>query len=210
MSYIEKKFLPRKHIHRGMTFIEMLVAMAMATFALVAVGSFTVTFYRTHAYEIEQSLAINSARKGVERMVRDVREATFSDEGGFPISSIDAYEIVFFSDIDRDEKIERVHFFLSDGALLRGQTESTGNPPTYPVSDDTENIVSDHVRNETHGTPIFRYYDTHGDEITDYALVTDVAFITVNVIVNINPDRLPYDFNLQSSASLRNLRIGGE
>jgi type II secretory pathway pseudopilin PulG len=205
-------FYKRKRgtLSSGMTLVEMLTAMAMATFVIIAVGGFTMSFYRTHAYEIEQALAINSARKGIERMVRDIREATYSDEGGFPVQSIGPYEMIFYSDIDRDDEIERVRFSLEDGILTRGQAESVGDPPTYPVSDDTESIISDHIRNAVQGNDVFTYYDVFGNVITDYSAVTDVAFVTVELTVNINPNRLPYDFNLQSSASLRNMRIGGE
>ncbi len=195
---------------RGISLVETVITIGIAVFALITIGTFTLSFYRNHAYAIEQSFAVNSARKGVDRMVRDIREASFSDEGGFPVVSIGAYEIVFFSDIDRDDMIERVRFSLDNGLLLRGQADSTGTPPEYPVSDDMESIVSDYVRNEEYGHAMLRYYDEEGDEIIDYDLVTDVAFVTIDLMVNINPDRLPHDFILKSSASLRNVHVGGE
>jgi hypothetical protein len=178
----------------------------MATIALSAIASMTISFYRTHRYTIEQSFAINSARKGIERMVEDIREASFSDDGSFPIESMGAYELLFFSDIDRDDKIERVRFSLEDAIVYRGQAESAGDPLEYPVDDDTVQHVSDNVRNEEYGQALFRYYDESGTEILDYDNVTDVRFVTVHVVVNINPERLPQDYTLQSSATLRNLR----
>jgi Tfp pilus assembly protein PilW len=195
---------------RGLSLVETVVTIAMATFAIIAIGSFTITFYRDHAYAIEQAFAVNSARKGVDRMVRDIREASFSDEGDFPIVSIGPYDIVFFSDIDHDDMIERVRFTLNSGTLFRGQAESAGMPSEYPVDDDSETIVSDYVRNEAYGHTLFRYYDKEGIEITDYGQIMDVTFVTVDMIVNINPDRLPRDFSLRSSASLRNTHMGTE
>jgi type II secretory pathway pseudopilin PulG len=191
---------------RGMSLVEAVVAVGMATIALSAIASMTISFYRTHRYTIEQSFAINSARKGIERMVEDIREASFSDDGSFPIESMGAYELLFFSDIDRDDKIERVRFSLEDAIVYRGQAESAGDPLEYPVDDDTVQHVSDNVRNEEYGQALFRYYDESGTEILDYDNVTDVRFVTVHVIVNINPERLPQDYTLQSSATLRNLR----
>ncbi|MBC8465118.1 MAG: hypothetical protein H8D63_01990 [Parcubacteria group bacterium] len=191
---------------RGMSLIEAVVAIGMATIALSAIASMTISFYRTHRYTIEQSFAINSARKGVERMVADIRETTFSDDGSFPIELMDAHELIFFSDIDRDDRIERVRFSLEDAVVFRGQAESTGDPLAYPADDDTIQQVSDNVRNEEYGQALFRYYDEAGNEILDYNEVMDVRFVTVQVVVNINPERLPQDYTLQSSATLRNLR----
>jgi hypothetical protein len=62
------------------------------------------------------------------------------------------------------------------------------------------------VRNVTQTEPVFRYYDTAGNEMTDLSRVTDITFIVIRLVVNINPNRLPNDFVLQSSASLRNLK----
>ncbi len=194
----------------GISIVEMVVSIAMATFAIVAIGSFTISFYRTNAYGIEQSFAIHSARKGIDLMVRDIREATYSDEGSFPVVSIAPYAMVVYSDVDRDDSVERISFSLEGTNLIRGKAESAGDPPVYPGENDEEYSVSDSVRNETYGTPIFQYYDESGNEITDYDAVTDVVFVTVNVLVNINPSRLPRDFSLRSSASLRNTRVGTE
>ena len=205
MYYLRHK-VHNKCLIQGISFIEAVVTIGVASVALIVVGSMTIAFYRTHGYTIEQSFAINSARRGIERMVGDIREATFADDGSFPLESIGPYTLVFFSDIDRDERIERVRFSLEHTVVLRGQAESAGNPLTYPLDDDSIQHVSDHIRNEEYGQALFHYYDETGNEILDYDQVTDVRFITVRVVVNINPERLPQDYTLQSSATLRNLR----
>jgi len=196
--------LPRSR-SGGLSIIEMLVTVAVSTLILIAMVSFILSLYRTNMYAVEQSFAINSARRGIERMVRDMREATYSDDGSFPIISASPYEFYFYSDVDRDDNVERIKFYIENGLLKRAQTKSTGTPPVYPGSANTISLVSDHVRNVVNGVPMFRYYDTVGNEVTNLSHVTDIAFVVVRVIVDINPHRLPNDFVLQSSASLRNL-----
>lgn len=190
---------------RGLSIIEMLVTVAVSTLILIAMVSFILSLYRTNIYAVEQSFAINSARRGIERMVRDMREATYSDEGSFPIISASPYEFYFYSDVDRDNNVERIRFYIENGLLKRAQTKATGTPPVYPGSANTTSLISDHVRNVVNGVPMFRYYDTVGNEVTNLSHVTDIAFVVARVIVDINPNRLPNDFVLQSSASLRNL-----
>ncbi|NTV22736.1 MAG: hypothetical protein HGB03_04250 [Candidatus Yonathbacteria bacterium] len=193
------------HHSRGLSIVETIVTVAAATVVLIGLISFVLSLYRTNIYAVEQSFAINSARRGIERMVRDMREATYSDEGAFPIIFASPYEFYFYSDVDRDDNVERVRFYIENGLLKRAQTKAVGIPPTYPGNADTTSLVSDHVRNVVNTIPMFRYYDTAGNEVSNLSHVTDIAFVVVHMIVDINPYRLPNDFVLQSSASLRNL-----
>jgi len=190
---------------RGLSIVETLVAVAAGTLVIIGVASLVLSLYRTNAYAVEQAFAINSARRGIERMVRDIREATYSDEGAFPIIEADPYALYFYSDVDRDDNVERIKFYIQNGTLMRDETKASGTPPVYPSNPDSTSAVSDHVRNTFLGESLFRYYDTSGNEVTDLSNVTDIAFVVVRLIVDINPHRLPNNFILQSSASLRNL-----
>ena len=51
---------------------------------------------------------------------------------------------------------------------------------------------------------IFRYYDESGVE-SSTSTVTEIKYVGVQVIVNIDPIRDPGEFMLRASASLRNL-----
>ncbi|MCR4330579.1 MAG: type II secretion system GspH family protein [Patescibacteria group bacterium] len=195
------------HTEKGLTFIEAIVVIAVFSIVMIALTSSIRYFYRANAYNIEQSLSVNNARKGIEYMVRDIREATYSDEGSYPIIDVDSTSIYFYSDVDRDNNVERIRYFLEGILLKKGVTESSGDPLTYHDMDEVVSIVSEYVQNENQGVPIFRYYDNTGGEILNYgANITSIAFITVNLIVNINPARLPNEFTLRSSATMRNLK----
>ena len=138
-------------------------------------------------------------------MVRDIREATYSDEGSYPIISADFNSFYFYSDIDRDSNVERVKFYL-DGSLFKEEiTKSSGDPLTYEESGETS-IISANVRNIEQGVDVFSYYDDEGVEITDFSDVTEISFVKVNLIVNADSNRKPNEFTLRSSATLRNLK----
>ena len=190
----------------GLSFVEMLVAIGVFVIIMLALSSSLLYFYRANSYSIEQSFAVNAARRGVEILVRDLREATFSDEGAYPLVSGDAYSVSFYSDIDRDESVEKVRYFLDGGVLKKGVVNASGDPPSYTGAE-AVSVVSDNVRNETQGVSIFRYYDKNRGEIFNVGLnLTDVVFVTVNLIVNVNPNRLPNEFTLRSSATIRNAK----
>ena len=104
---------------RGFTLIETLVAIAVFTVIMGAVAGSIVILYRTYGFTLQQSQAIEEARRGIEVMVKEIRGATFGDDGAFIIEKAQDQEFVFYSDIDGDGKVERVRYFLG--------TVSSGN-----------------------------------------------------------------------------------
>jgi hypothetical protein len=188
-----------------MTLLETVVWIAIATMAMLAITNSVLYFYRTKAYEVEQSAAVSSGQRGVDAMIRVMREAAFSSDGAWPIISMDDTGFAFYADVDEDPFIERVRFFLDGTDLRRGVVDPTGDPPVYTGAEQFT-TVSDDVRNAELSTPIFRYYDLNGDLMTDLDAIAEVRFVEATVIVNVNPNRLPNQFTLRSTAALRNLK----
>jgi len=192
--------------NKGLTLIEAVVIIAITLMITQALITTIIYFYRTNANVVAQSYAVNYARRGMDFLVRDIREAGYGDEGSFPIVSIAPTEFTFYSDIDRDDYSERIHYYLAGGTLYKGVTNPTGTPLSYGALDEEVTVISEHVRNDEEGVSIFKYYDSEGAEITG-TNVSEVAFVTVTLIVNVNPDRQPEEFTLRSSAALRNLKV---
>ena len=189
---------------RGLAMIEALVWIAVFTAAMLAIVSSLLYFYRTNSYAIEQATATASAQRGLEQMMRTIREGAYSSEGAFPIVSVAADDFIFYADIDSDALIERVHYYISGTDLIRGVTEASGNPPSY-TGGETTTVISEYVRNIAQGLTTFRYYDELGSEITNYANWTAVRFVKVTLAVNVNIATLPNQLTLNSSAAIRNL-----
>ncbi|RJQ34890.1 hypothetical protein C4556_01235 [Candidatus Parcubacteria bacterium] len=189
---------------RGMTFIEVLVWISVFTLAMLAIVSTLLSFYKTNTYTIEQADAVTFAQRGLEQIVRTIREGAYSSQGAFPIVSIAANDFVFYADIDSDALIERVHYYISGTNLMRGILEPTGDPPDYTGAE-TASVIAEHVRNVAQGISLFHYYDELGSEITNYTNWTAVRFVKVDLAVNVNEAALPNQFTLSSSAAIRNL-----
>lgn len=191
---------------RGLTFIEMLITIACFAIVMVAVTESILFFYRANTSSIEQAYQIESARRGINVLMEDLREATYADDGSYLLASIASSSVVFYVDTDHDASVERVRYALVGTQLVRTVTEASGSPPTYTGSTATS-TVSDYVRNVEQGRQLFRYYGTNGGEITDFANgIADVRSVTISLVVNVVPVRAPGDFTLQSSATFRNLR----
>lgn len=191
---------------RGFTLIEALVLLSVFVIIVGAIVSSLRYVYRGQRFAFEQADATRSARTGLERTVRDLRETSYADDGAYPIVSLATSSATFYSDYDNDDKIERIRYFLDGTDYKRGIIESAGDPPTYATSSEVVTTVSDNVRNNAIGTPLFTYYDTQGALMSDLTDIDALAFVVVRIVVNLHPERAPDDFELRSSAALRNIQ----
>jgi len=79
-----------------------------------------------------------------------------------------------------------------------------GGKISYPSNQEEITVLTFYVRNMP---PIFKYFDQQGQEIVETpARLKDTKVMEVYLIVNIDPDRPPQDFELRSAVQLRNLK----
>ena len=190
---------------RGMTFIEALVWIGVFWMAMWAIVSSILSFYRANTYTLEQAQAVSEARRSIERIVKTIREAQYSSEGAYPIISMGTSSISFYSDIDSDPLVEKVRYFVEGTDLKQGVVDPSGDPPAYTLPE-VVTIVASYVRNINQQTNTFLYYDASGALISDMTKISDLRFVRVDTVINVNPNKLPNELTLRSSATLRNLR----
>lgn len=191
---------------RGLSFIEMLVTLAIFGLIMAAVTDSVLFFYRANTSSLEQGQQVENARRGEELFVRDVREATYGDDGAYPIASMASSSITFFADTDLDGAVERIRYTLIGMSLYRNVTEpTTTNPPAY-VGGGATSTVSQYVRNFDENAALFRYYNASSTEVTNTQFINTVVSVTINLIVDIVQKHTPGKFTLTESATLRNLR----
>lgn len=88
--------------------------------------------------------------------------------------------------------------------LKKGVIEPVGNPVTYPADQEKISIITSYIRNDP---PIFEYFDKDGNEITSVPFrLTDTKLMKIYLVVNVNPNRPPDEFQLESYVQLRNLK----
>ena len=196
------------YIHkRGFTFVEVIVVTALFSLLSLAVFNAIASFYKFNAYTVAQAYQVQQARRGMEILVRDIREMTYADDGTFPLAEMEDHRITFYSDIDRDDSVELVIYELASTTLEKYVYNATGTPATYSTTTPDEVVIlSEYVQNLDQGTTTFAYYDTDGLPKTATTTVTDIRYVAARIIVNIDPIRDPGEFMLRSSAALRNLK----
>jgi hypothetical protein len=87
----------------------------------------------------------------------------------------------------------------------------SGDPPQYILADETINVISRYVRNGS--LLFFTYYngdwptDTVNNPLPTLTRLSDTKLMHVYLKINIDPSRLPDDFDLESDIQIRNLKI---
>lgn len=194
------------HNMRGFTLVEMLVVISITAIVGMAINSMVANFYRTNAYLLEETKAIDSAHRGLSTSFIDLREASYGDDGSYPIQSVSTSSITFFSDVDNDGVVEKIRLYLLNGSFYRGVTESTSTPPTYVGQPESTTTIANYVRNSS-TTPIFKFYDVNGAQLSSSTIpIALIASISTSLMVDLNPLRAPDILILQETATLRNIR----
>jgi Tfp pilus assembly protein PilV len=189
----------------GVTFIETLVWIVLFTLIMLAITQSVLYFYRTSNYAIQEAGAVSSAQRGIDSMVRIIREAAYSNTGAYPIISMATSSFIFYANTDADSAIEKVHYYISGTNLYIGTIQPTGDPAVYTGAE-AAILLSDNVKNISQNINLFTYYDQNGAQISDYTQIAGVRFVTLNLVADIDPNRAPTLITLRSSAAMRNLK----
>jgi len=199
----------RTTITRGFTLYELIIVMSIFLVAIFITTTYIVQGLKANRFVIEFGEAVQNARRGTEIMAKELREASFADNGNFPIVSASDQILIFYSDIDSDNAIERVRYFLDGTDLKKGVIEPSGDPIVY-TGTETITIISQYVRNDT--VPIFYFYngdypaDVVNNPLTIPPNLNEIKLINLNLFININPLLAPNSFNLNQAVQLRNLK----
>jgi prepilin-type N-terminal cleavage/methylation domain-containing protein len=201
---VRSKFSP------GFTIVELLVVVGIL--AIVSVG-ILVFFRDTMKFNtsIQASLrSQNEARRILRPFANEVRGATRSALGAYPIELASSTALIFFTDLDEDGHSERIRYFLEGSTFKKGVIKPSGSPLSYQLDDEQiVAIVNDIVATTT---PVFQYFNTnYVGASTTIPLVQPVSpalvrLVQVNLTVDKDPNQPPAAFSLTTQISFRNLK----
>lgn len=188
----------------GFTLIETILMIMVFIIIIVALFSAIVRGLDIYRFSAEQAYSVDEARRGIEVMVKEIRSAQPGDDGSYVIEKANDFEFAFFADIDHDLQTEKVRYYLDGTNFKKGVVEPSGSPIQYPLENEQLTILSRYVRNPP---PVFRYFNGDGEELTELAIrLSDTKMMRVSLVINIDPNRPPVEFYLESDVQLRNLK----
>ncbi len=191
----------------GMTFVEMIMLIAIYTILSLAIMGSVANMYRDNAYTYAQANEVDNARRGMIEWSRHTKEMTTAEDGTYAIAVIEPHRLGYYADDDDDSTVEYIEYSLSTTTLTKEIFEPSGFPATYNfATSDRQEILSEYVQNINQGTSTFFYYDATSTALSASSSLLSVRYIVAQIIVNIDPVRAPGEFMLRSSVAPRNLK----
>jgi type II secretory pathway component PulJ len=199
----------KKHFfQKGFSTIEVVISLSIASVIIGSMGMFARDVFFYKSVFSNQLSSYDDARHVLSPMSSEIRSASPSSLGSYPVEIADNSTFVFFTDLNSDGLKERVRYFLSGTTLKKGVISPTGNPLSYVTANEKFTELIHNVANG--GQPIFYYFDTNytgtSNPLSLPVVLSNVRFVKVNLIIDSDPNRLPEPLIVTTQISIRNLK----
>ncbi|MBI2037320.1 MAG: prepilin-type N-terminal cleavage/methylation domain-containing protein [Candidatus Magasanikbacteria bacterium] len=196
-----------KSDRRGITLVEVIVSIGIFSFLVVAITALFLTSWKYNKIVWEQLKTQNEGRKVTRDFTNELRVASLSSIGAYPIESASSSQIVFYGNIDADTVKEKIRYFLSGRTLKRGVIEPSGSPLTYNSANE---VIVDLAYDLVTSTVLFSYYSSGytGAEaqLPSPVDVTQIRVVGISLTLEEDPNASPVPFYIESKVMLRNLK----
>lgn len=188
---------------RGFSLLEILFTISIVVMAGFLVADFVIQGFQATLFGQEQNMATQNARKVSRLVVNELREATQSEGGDYSLDTVLPQTLIFYSDIDKDNSIEKVRYFLDGSILKRGVINPSSG--LYPAEDEVITDEIEYMNNKLE--PVFTYYNKNNVLIADPTTnKTSIRLIHISLKINVTPTQEPNDIYVDMDVQLRNLK----
>lgn len=192
---------------QGITLVEVLVSIGIFAFLTIGITSLFLTSWKYNKIVWEQLKTQNEGRKVTRDFTNELRVASLSSIGAYPIESASSSQIVFYTNIDSDSLTERVRYFLSGRTLRKGVIKPAGSPLAYNSANE---VIAEIAHDLVTSTVLFSYYDSDytGAEaqLPSPVDVTQIRVVGISLTLEEDPNASPIPFHIESKVMLRNLK----
>ncbi|MHB1316643.1 MAG: type IV pilus modification PilV family protein [Minisyncoccota bacterium] len=194
--------------NRGVTLAELVISVAILSVIVYAVSIFQRDVFSL-SFSAQNNLSAQlDARHVIKQIIAELREASPSSLGGYPISLAGTSAITFYSDLNNNGVKERIRYFLLGTTLKKGVLTPTGSPLVYVEANEKITSVVKDVANGT--IPIFTYYPSTftgtTSPLSQPVTISNIRMVGVNVVIEKDPNRNPAPIIVKTSVTLRNLK----
>lgn len=193
---------------KGFTLIEMLAGIGIFILLIGSITAFFISSTQNQTIIFNQLDTQGEVRKVIQDFVGEIRSATYSSIGSYPLLEASSSEIIFYTNIDADNLRERVRYFLVTTTLKKGIIKPSGYPLMYNTSSESITDVI-HSVVQTSST-IFTYYDANytGVEppLVQPVNPSAVRVVGIQIFIDKNPSSSPNVFGFQAKANIRTIK----
>ncbi|MCE9643779.1 prepilin-type N-terminal cleavage/methylation domain-containing protein [Candidatus Parcubacteria bacterium] len=141
---------------RGFSLIELTVVIGITALVGIAVIGFAQDTLKNNRTIGSSLFANQEGLKVLRVMVGEIRSAGPSAAGAYPLASLGASDLTFFSDSDGDGVREQIRYYVNGANLEKEVIHPSGNPPVYTGTPITSTLVRGITATST---AIFAYYN---------------------------------------------------
>lgn len=195
---------------KGFTLIEVLVSAAILVILGAGFLGLQYLLSKNQVAAWNNYMNIEDTNRSVSNFIKELRNAGNSDSGGYPLESLQDQEIIFYSDYDFDNELERVRYTLTGTQFIKGVIEPSGNPAVYDVATEKVTTITEIIRNGS--DPVFFYYnsdwpkDTTNNPLILSDRISNTRFVKVVLDSNPRPNQQELNFRIESSTKIRLLQ----
>jgi len=186
------------------------IALVIAIFSMMIgiIGKFSRDIFYFDSVFKGGLTSYDDARKILQPIASEIRSASPSSLGSYPIEKASNTEFVFFTDTNNDGIKERIRYFLLGDVLKRGTITPTGSPLQYISSNEK---ITEIVHGVTNGaTPIFSYYDSNYNgsttPLSQPVSIINVRLVKIVLVIDADPNRPPASVTVTTQVNIRNLK----
>lgn len=202
MNYYAFKFKTQA----GITLIELIISLAIFFLLVVPMGLMARDAIRSGGYFDEQLTAQKDAQRAVEQLIAQIRTASPSSLGGFPLETTQTDTLTFYANIDQDDLKERLRYFKQGTDFKRGIIKPSINPIVYNPASESVTTLARGITN----SPIFTYYDENftgtQNPLAQPITPASVKFVKANLTIDVRPNQAPGPLTISSQITIRNLK----
>jgi type II secretory pathway component PulJ len=195
--------------NKGFSLAEIVVSVAILT----AVG-YTFSIFQKDIFSLNTTLQNNlsaqlEARHVLKDLGKELREASPSSLGAYPVALASSTTLTFYTDINNDGLKERIRYFLSGTTLKKGVIVPSGSPLVYNTANEKISTVVSNVINST-TTPVFDYFDDQytgtSSPLVQPVDPVSVRLVRITVIIDKDPNRPPLPITVTTQITIRNVK----
>lgn len=192
----------------GMSLIELMISLAILGIMITIIATFAKNIFGYNKGFANTLSVYDNSRTILHPISSEIRSASPSALGSYPIATADNTTFTFYADTNNDGVPERVRYYLSGTTLVKGTLAPSGNPLAYTGQETTKNIVNN-IRN-TSQQPIFSYYDANytGSEssLAQPVDISTVRLVKITLLLDADLNNPPDAVTITTQVSLRNLK----
>lgn len=200
-------FLNKYNPKSGFTLIEVLVSIFILTLIGLAVSSFFKDIFSFNRIISGSLTAQDEARRALKTMSAEIRTASPSSLGAYPLAQTATSSFAFYSNIDGDSFKERVRYFLEGTTLKKGVIKPSGSLTYNPANEIITELIHD-VANVA--TSTFSYYDENYDGTTQALVepinISVVRLVQITIVIDKDSTQPPGPMTLTTQINMRNLK----